>query len=592
MYINLSQNNLQRIPENVFDQLETLEELDLSYNSLKSLPANLFANTSLAILNLKGNSISNDLRFGGKMLQRLDLSFNQIHTIHHGMFDRMIGLTNLNLNGNDLGSIQIDSFISLKNLRYIDLSINKLEQVSSMLFYKNSKLEVMHLGDNPRLSQLPTDGFISHNGYFKIYYLDISNCAIGALGHKTFSTMPHLTTLKLAWNNINNLDRDTFASLTRLIDLDLSNNLIKKLDYKIFKNNNDLTKLSLAGNPLGRLSLRMFMPLRKLRELDVSDCDLTTLLVDNHNSYVTGKKYAFFETLRSFNASFNQIHKISSDEIRGFKHLRSLDISQNPLKCNEGFQDFIRYVSLNSQIFPHKMPSLERIIEDNSESVSMQLRDQSSWSSLAHEVCKHQDDLKLKRKFNRYGSDENAQDMMDVLEDMKSYKLSHGGQHVQKHKTGNGAMQEGKADSELVEKLGGVSEEKEIHGVVPMDVERKKDNVNKSKPVVVKDDDSDSDYDDDSSDTEEGDEEENEKSEERENEEDEEEEEDLEDDIDDQAHYIEEYAKMLRQLQEAAKKNNNHDIGQDMEKTDKFLLSKTTVNTNCQLIFILILICR
>ncbi|XP_037943813.1 protein PFC0760c [Teleopsis dalmanni] len=390
VYINLSQNNLQTIPEKVFDNVETIEELDLSYNSLKTLPPLLFNRTALAILNLKYNSITNDLKFGTSDLQQLDLSFNLIHAIHHGMFDKMTGLTNLNLKGNGVTKIQPDSFLTLKNLRHIDLSINELEQVSSMLFYKNSELDVIRMNDNPRLSQLPTDGFQSYNGYFTVYFLDISNCAIGSLGHKTFSTMPHLATLKLAWNNINNLERDTFSSLNKLIELDLSNNLIAKLDELLFMDNNDLTKLNLAGNPMRKLSVRLFLPMTKLRELDVSDCELSSLLIDNR--YGVGRKYKFYETLRSFNASANQIRKISSFDIRHFKNLRTLDITNNPLKCNEGFQEFMNYVTLNTYITPNKMPTFANI-ESDATNLDDFRPNIAGWVQLAQEVCKHHESM-------------------------------------------------------------------------------------------------------------------------------------------------------------------------------------------------------
>ncbi|KAM7345758.1 leucine-rich repeat domain-containing glycoprotein 150 isoform 1-T4 [Cochliomyia hominivorax] len=429
IYINLSQNNLQKIPEGVFDKLDTIEELDLSYNSLKTLPPAIFNRTALAILHLKYNSITNDLKFGTADLQQLDLSFNQIHTVHHGMFDKMISLTNLNLKGNGLTKIQPDSFMTLKNLRHIDLSINELDQVSSMIFFKNSELDVIRLNDNPRLSQLPTDGFRSYNGYFTVYYLDISNCAIGALGHKTFSTMPHLATLKLAWNNINNLERDTFASLKKLTDLDLSNNLISKLDELIFMYNNELTKLNLAGNPIHKLSVRLFLPLSRLRELDVSDCELKTLLTDNQ--YGVGRKYKFYETLKSFNASSNQIHKLHSNDVRNFKNLRSLDVSHNPLKCNEDFQDFISYVSLQHELMPHAMPSLANLELGDSQQIEIQ--SQVGWASLAHEVCKHEDLTHKKNlgvsKFEKRlqkadkDLDDDAKNLLNIMENNKLQKV-------------------------------------------------------------------------------------------------------------------------------------------------------------------------
>lgn len=383
-YINLSKNNLQKLPEKVFASVSGIEELDLSYNLLSELPANIFNGTALSILHLKYNTFTGNLDFGIKKLQQLDLSFNSITHVHHSMFDRMPGLTNLNLKGNGISKIQPESMLLLKKLRHIDLSFNELDQVSSMLFFKNSELNVIRLNDNPRLSELPTDGFVNTNGFFTVYFLDLSNCAIGALGHKTFATMPQLTTLKLAWNNINNLPREVFDNLTKLIDLDLSNNLIVKLDDMIFMENTEMTKLNLAGNPITQLSVLLVIPLIKLRSLDVNDCELTALMTDRE----LGTDYKFFETLRSFNASGNRIKRISTADVKGFKNLRSLDITNNPLKCDDGFQQFIGYVSVETHTMPKKMPVLANLEDDAS---IIEIMSQAGWTQLAEQVCKHND---------------------------------------------------------------------------------------------------------------------------------------------------------------------------------------------------------
>lgn len=386
VYINLAQNGLRELPDRLFDPVETIEELDLSYNNLRVLPHGLFNRTTLGILHLKYNEISGDLNFGATDLQQLDLSYCSIKQIHHGMFDKMPKLTGLILKGNGITKIQPDSFLQLKNLRHIDLSINELDQVSSLLFYKNVELENIRLNDNPRLSQLPTDGFQSYNKFFNIRMLDVSNCAIGALGHKTFATMPDLVILKLAWNNINNLGRDAFASLTKLVQLDLSNNLIDKLDDLVFRNNNDMSTLNLAGNPIRKLSTRLFMPFTKLKELDVSECDLHFLLNDNSNGM--SHQYKFFETLRSFNASANQIRKISTEDIKPFKNLRTLDISHNPLKCNEELKGMIVYATMKN-ILPVKVPTMANL---DANTFTENARPVPGWDELAHEVCKHNTD--------------------------------------------------------------------------------------------------------------------------------------------------------------------------------------------------------
>lgn len=489
VYINLSQNNLQKIPEKVFASVETIEELDLSYNSLKELPATVFNGTSLSILHLKYNTFAGDLHFGVPELQQLDLSFNSIVHVHHSMFEKMPGLTNLNLKGNGITKIQPDSFLTLRSLRHIDLSMNELDQVSSMLFFKNSELDVIRLNDNPQLSQLPTDGFISSNGYFTVYYLDLSNCAIGAMGHKTFSTMPHLTTLKMAWNNINNLPRDTFASLTKLIDLDLSNNLISHLDELVFMENNELTKLNLAGNPITKLSVRLFLPLRQLRSLDVNDCELTSLLTDKE----FGVGYKFFETLRTFNASGNLIKRIATSDIKSFKDLRSLDITHNPLKCDGDFQDFISYVSLHTETMPKKMPVLANL-EDIASLIEIET--QVGWAQLAQEVCKHsnssssdgEEDLEKRIEESEKRLDDDEKKLLSVLDKsvLDKTKLS----NMQKIMKGSANAEDDKdkdkdSDSDEEEDLNNGGEEKE-------DVDKEYDDDNESEY----DDDSDSDDDD------------------------------------------------------------------------------------------------
>lgn len=410
VYINLASNNLHTLPENLFDSVETIEELDLSFNMLKTLPPSIFNRTALSILHLKYNEITDDLRFGTADLQHIDLSFCSIKSVNHHMFDKMESLTNLNLRGNGITRIQTDSFLTLKSLRHIDLSINELDQISSLIFYKNSELDVIRLNDNPRLSQLPTDGFECSAGTFTVYLLDVSNCAIGALGHKTFSTMPNLATLKLAWNNINNLDRDTFASLTKLTELDLSNNLIVKLDEMIFKNNNDIVKLNLAGNPIRKITADLFIPFEKLHELDVSECELHSLMCESPSR--GGLKYRFYDTLRTFNASANQIRKISLVWIKHFSNLRTLDISNNPLKCNQEFQDFITYVSVSSKMVPSKVPTLASM---QSKSFT-EFQPQIGWSDLARQVCRHYQLSTSARKDNVISNERTVEEVQEGFE--------------------------------------------------------------------------------------------------------------------------------------------------------------------------------
>lgn len=243
VFINLAANDLQELPADLFRGIDTIEELDLSSNNITILPKNIFNGTSLAILTLKYNNIGSKLDFGTDEVQKLDLSFNKIVSVHSSMFDKMPGLTSLILKGNMIKKVATTAFHGLKSLRQIDLSFNNLEQISSQTFLRNQELDIIRLNDNNGLAKLPLDGFESENGKLNVFSFDASNCDISELGENTFANMPKLTTLNLAWNNIEQLTKDFFRPMIKLVELNLNSNLITDFDDLTFVNNRDLKKV-------------------------------------------------------------------------------------------------------------------------------------------------------------------------------------------------------------------------------------------------------------------------------------------------------------------------------------------------------------
>jgi Leucine-rich repeat (LRR) protein len=210
IYINLAGNKLTTLPQGLFDKTDTIEELDLSYNSIATLPKQLFNKTSLAILHLKYNEIVTNLDFVPKDVQKLDLSYNKILEINNVMFKGIENLGNLILKGNKIKKIHPAAFVTIKNLRHIDLSFNDLDQISSLTFLKNPDLEVVRISDNIRLKTLPAEGFESSKKAFHVYLFDASNCDLSNIAENTFKTMPFITRLNLAGNNIENMPKNLF----------------------------------------------------------------------------------------------------------------------------------------------------------------------------------------------------------------------------------------------------------------------------------------------------------------------------------------------------------------------------------------------
>lgn len=417
IYINLAENKLRTLPEGIFDKVETIEELDLSMNSIAELPKNIFNKTSLAILHLKYNLISSNLDFVTADLQKLDLSYCQIRNINGQMFKGMEGLTNLILKGNRIKKINQIAFTSLKSLRQIDLSQNNLEQISSLTFIGNKDLDIIKLNDNPRLKQLPAEGFQSSYGTFNAYFLDVSNCDISELADNTFKTMPQLTRLNLAWNNLQTVGPAVLSPLDKLMELDLSNNLITELSDETFLQNRNLNKLNLSGNQISRLSAKLFLPLQYLNHLDVSDCDLRTVW---ETSAPSAKSAKVLPNLKLLNASYNEISTVYVSDLESLTSLRVLDIKNNSLKCNPYFKSLIKWlgvkkVSLGDASKEQRTHAeLNAYITDNSAPLL-------EWSQFAQEICQTSKDSPVQIKDTELDEDDDDDVEEDETDDDDDY---------------------------------------------------------------------------------------------------------------------------------------------------------------------------
>ena len=118
--LKIDNNLIKEVPASIFP--ESLIELDISFNLLKTLPENL---TEIRILNV---------------------GYNQISTLN----DELINshqLVNLNFSGNNLETFPN---INMKNLKILDISYNNLLHIPSTLNLKNLPvLEILAISGNP-----------------------------------------------------------------------------------------------------------------------------------------------------------------------------------------------------------------------------------------------------------------------------------------------------------------------------------------------------------------------------------------------------------------------------------------------------------
>lgn len=179
----------------------------------------------------------------------LDLSYNQLRVIHAQTFAGLIGLTHLELEHNQITTIH-ENALNLPELEQLYLSGNKLTRLSDTIFTHLHKLSVIRL-DRNSLEHIGR----SLNGLTKITLISLSINRVQDIDLMAFVGLSALHTLELAESGFTFAttkipnDRTKWNSSLEYLDIrrnDLANvDDLKKL--RIFPN---IRFIHLNGNPL------------------------------------------------------------------------------------------------------------------------------------------------------------------------------------------------------------------------------------------------------------------------------------------------------------------------------------------------------
>lgn len=377
MYLNLAGNNLADMEADTFKSLLDLEELDLSDNNIESLPEDIFTeNTELATLHIQRNPI--DSVYGLQISDLLTLNAGQtnIKLVGPSMFNGMTYIANLNLSGNNIEKIHNQAFHKLVELNYLDLSYNNLDFISSILIKQNIELDIFKISNNPRLKELPKDGFLCSAEQFNIYLFEAANCGFEEIYDDSLKTFTALSQINLSGNNIKSIGNQVFSRSPKLVEINLAHNKLSTLDPKVFEKNKELGKLNLQGNPLKVLSVEVFLHTPMLTWLDMSHGELTGLWKADKNHSISLSNLSFL------NVSHNRISEIKQTELDGLKKLRTLDISNNLLACNRDFENLMSWLSEKKVSPSSNSASIANLAKDN--------KDESetySWEFLTQKIC-------------------------------------------------------------------------------------------------------------------------------------------------------------------------------------------------------------
>jgi Leucine-rich repeat (LRR) protein len=205
--LSIYHNEIYEIIPGTFENMRSLEYLDLGINEIKKLNSAMFSG-------LGGFN-------GLTKLRQLEMYSDEINEILTGTFENMSSLVYLNLGNNIIEHLVCGVFSGLFNLKYLDLSANDLQYLHPHTFLGLPNIQHLKFNGNGDL-QKPTDRyFITSHSWSQ---LDKSICNISSLSVETFANVRALKSLDVRGNFLRTIDINILRALPELSELYLHNN--------------------------------------------------------------------------------------------------------------------------------------------------------------------------------------------------------------------------------------------------------------------------------------------------------------------------------------------------------------------------------
>ncbi len=338
--LDLSYNNLISIPNNCFSALRSLNFLHLDSNQLTILDDNSFAGLEkLQFLNITNNrliALPPELFEKTKELKRLYIGNNSLAVLAPGLFEKLYQLEVLDLSFNELTSswINRDTFIGLNRLIVLKLNNNKLTKVDQFVFKELYDLQVLNLEFNS-IEMIAQNAFTDLRN---LHQLLLSNNNLKVIESKHFAGLYALNQLILESNEISNIHPNAFDNLTNIVDLSLNDNKLQKIPDSMRKLRN-LQALDLGKNRITEIESDSFDGLEQLAGLRLTDNQITTI-----------KKGAFLalKSIHVLNFASNKIKHIDQSAFLSNEKLRAIRLDSNALEdISSAFTSLSSLVLLN-----------------------------------------------------------------------------------------------------------------------------------------------------------------------------------------------------------------------------------------------------
>lgn len=177
-----------------------------------------------------------------RSVRKLDLSYNKLGpNLSSSDFNAYHDLGELILHHNGIEVLIPRKFNQLRNLYKLDLSYNQIHSVKRGAFANLRRVTQLLLESNPELVNIEPEAFL---GLSSLQMLNISSSRILALRKNTFDGLTSLRYLLLRSNMIVEIEDGAFRSLTSLVSLDMRGNEIRHFTKSVFSDLKSLRNLS------------------------------------------------------------------------------------------------------------------------------------------------------------------------------------------------------------------------------------------------------------------------------------------------------------------------------------------------------------
>lgn len=224
--LELNNNHISQLQIDQFTDLRNLRVLNLAHNKLRSLPREIFLHTRIEYLDLSHNQLTmwpaNTLSDIGFTLRSVHIAANEIEYLEPNMFLNTQYVYTLDLSQNKLVVIPDNTFSFLSNLTNLDLSNNPL--VTANLE------QIFHHTPMIRILNLRSMGLYHMPSLLETNYLSELDVSMNNLQEtSSLNRLKNLRLLKIAQNKVSNISGLAERLPTSLRVLDLSRNPIRKI---------------------------------------------------------------------------------------------------------------------------------------------------------------------------------------------------------------------------------------------------------------------------------------------------------------------------------------------------------------------------